>query len=157
MLPLLHGNVNGSKAIIREFQECWRGRAGLPSPPDSLAGSSEDSVPSKYRLKRLISESAVYEKRPALRRWCWYVHEAVLKRFSREELPVPCQWSYITQVPYAGREEAGTAGTGGGSTHSTPLSSSSSPAASGSAKRKQKGSMSITKFMRRSKGAEQVG
>ncbi|XP_058870000.1 chromatin assembly factor 1 subunit A-like isoform X1 [Acipenser ruthenus] len=155
MLPLLHGNVNGSKAIIREFQECWRGRAGLPSPPDSLAGSSEDSVPSKYRLKRLISESAVYEKRPALRRWCWYVHEAVLKRFSREELPVPCQWSYITQVPYAGREEAGTAGTGGGSTHSTPLSSSSSPAASGSAKRKQKGSMSITKFMRRSKGAEQ--
>ncbi|MGH0171391.1 UNVERIFIED_CONTAM: hypothetical protein FKN15_061081 [Acipenser sinensis] len=107
MLPLLHGNVNGSKAIIREFQECWRGRAGLPSPPDSLAGSSEDSVPSKYRLKRLISESAVYEKRPALRRWCWYVHEAVLKRFSREELPVPCQWSYITQVPYAGREEAG--------------------------------------------------
>ncbi|MBN3285997.1 CAF1A factor, partial [Polyodon spathula] len=155
MLPLLHGNVNGSKAIIREFQECWRGRAGLPSPPDSLAGSSEDSVPSKYRLKRLISESAVYEKRPALRRWCWYVHEAVLKRFSQEELPVPCQWSYITQVPYAGREEAGTAGTGGGSTHSIPLSSSSSPAASGSAKRKQKGSMSITKFMRKSKGAEQ--
>ncbi|NXK67198.1 CAF1A factor, partial [Sylvietta virens] len=91
LLPLLHGNVHGSKVIIQEFQECCRrgrfsdatpGGAGSPPPGE------EGGVPSKARLKRLISESSVYEKRPEFR-MCWYVHAEVLRSFGRERLPLP--------------------------------------------------------------------
>ncbi|KGL74371.1 Chromatin assembly factor 1 subunit A, partial [Tinamus guttatus] len=156
LLPLLHGNVNGSKVIIQEFQECCRqglfsdegGDAGPASPhasrPQTPVG--EDSgVPSKARLKRLISENAVYDKRPKYR-MCWYVHSEVLKSFEQEHLPVPCQWNYVTQVPSAGKEEGGSA-PGGPAPAQTPLVS---------AKRRPTGSMSITKFMKRPRGAEQA-
>ncbi|NXO45271.1 CAF1A factor, partial [Locustella ochotensis] len=120
LLPLLHGNVHGSKVIIQEFQECCRrGRFsdlteggggggegdGSPPPPQPPGGEDGGAVPSKARLKRLISESSVYEKRPEFR-MCWYVHAEVLRRFGRELLPVPCRWDYVTRVPCAGRDEA---------------------------------------------------
>ncbi|NWS30898.1 CAF1A factor, partial [Polioptila caerulea] len=140
LLPLLHGNVHGSKVIIQEFQECWRqGRFG--SPAAAPAGGEDGGVPSKARLKRLISESSVYEKRPEFR-MCWYVHAQVLRSFGREQLPVPCRWSYLTQVPCTGRDE--------GSGAPAP------PPAPPAPKRKAVGSMSITKFMKRPRGAEQV-
>uniref|UniRef100_A0A8C4TCC5 Chromatin assembly factor 1 subunit A n=1 Tax=Erpetoichthys calabaricus TaxID=27687 RepID=A0A8C4TCC5_ERPCA len=158
LLPLLHGNVNGSKAIIQEFQECCR-RNSLPSStppegsnspqsPESPLAVGEESVPSKYRLKRLISENAVYEKRSTLRRSCWYVHDEVLKRFSQESLPVPCQWNYVTQVPFSNREDGTVFQTGTGNMPNTPLSAAST-------KRKPVGSMSITKFMKKSSDPEQ--
>ncbi|XP_066061791.1 chromatin assembly factor 1 subunit A isoform X2 [Chamaea fasciata] len=152
LLPLLHGNVHGSKVIIQEFQECCRrGRfsdvtegGGDGSPPEAQPPPGEDSgVPSKARLKRIISESSVYEKRPEFR-MCWYVHAEVLRSFGHEQLPVPCQWSYVTQVPCTGREE----GTGPGLAVPQPTP----PAA----KRKAMASMSITKFMKRPRDAEQV-
>ncbi|XP_021563694.1 chromatin assembly factor 1 subunit A [Carlito syrichta] len=115
LLPLLHGNVNGSKAIIREFQEhCRRGLlrrdAGSPpgpacSRPQTPPAGEDAAVPSKARLKRLISENSVYEKRPDFR-MCWYVHPQVLQSFDQEHLPVPCQWSYVTMVPAAPREDS---------------------------------------------------
>ncbi|XP_061871195.1 chromatin assembly factor 1 subunit A isoform X2 [Colius striatus] len=158
LLPLLHGNVNGSKVIIQEFQECCR--QGLlseaaaaaegsdtspasPSRPQTPLG--EDSrVPSKARLKRIISENSVYEKRPEYR-MCWYVHPEVLKSFAQEHLPVPCQWNYVTQVPSSGKEEGGSV-PGVAVLQTTPTS----------VKRKSTGSMSITKFMKRPRDAEQA-
>ncbi|NXU99403.1 CAF1A factor, partial [Cettia cetti] len=150
LLPLLHGNVHGSKVIIQEFQECCRrGRfsdvtegSSEQSPPQGQPPPGEDSgVPSKARLKRIISESSVYEKRPEFR-MCWYVHAEVLRSFGHERLPVPCQWSYVTQVPCStGREEG-----------AVPLPQPTPPAA----KRKAMGSMSITKFMKKPRDAEQA-
>uniref|UniRef100_A0A8C5ZZ60 Chromatin assembly factor 1 subunit A n=1 Tax=Marmota marmota marmota TaxID=9994 RepID=A0A8C5ZZ60_MARMA len=147
LLPLLHGNVNGSKVIIREFQEhCRRGLlssdvGGPPSPasrPQTPTATSEDAtVPSKARLKRIISENSVYEKRPDFR-MCWYVHPQVLKSFDQEHLPVPCQWSYVTMVPSAPREDSGSAPAAGPSQGPpVPL------------KRKAAGSMCITQFMKK--------
>ncbi|XP_074783984.1 chromatin assembly factor 1 subunit A [Athene noctua] len=160
LLPLLHGNVNGSKVIIQEFQECCR--QGLFSDVTAAAECSDTSpasphasrpqtpvgedsgVPSKARLKRIISENSVYEKRPEYR-MCWYVHSEVLKSFDREHLPVPCQWNYVTQVPSSGKEEGGSV-PGVAVLQPTPVS----------VKRKSTGSMSITKFMKRPRGAEQA-
>ncbi|NXX38821.1 CAF1A factor, partial [Tricholaema leucomelas] len=160
LLPLLHGNVNGSKVIIQEFQECCRQRlfsevisatdcsdsspaSPNPSSPQSQVGE-DNRVPSKARLKRIISENSVYEKRPEYR-MCWYVHSEVLKSFDQEHLPVPCQWNYITQVPSSGKEEGGSL-PGVVTLQTTPVV----------VKRKATGSMSITKFMKRPRGAEQV-
>ncbi|XP_073910463.1 chromatin assembly factor 1 subunit A isoform X2 [Castor canadensis] len=149
LLPLLHGNVNGSKVIIREFQEhCRRGLlspGGTHSPPSPASShppsptAAEDAtaVPSKARLKRIISENSVYEKRPDFR-MCWYVHPQVLKSFDQEHLPVPCQWSYVTMVSSAPREDSGTV-----------------PAVS--LKRKSAGSMCITQFMKKRRHDGQVG
>ncbi|NXF83277.1 CAF1A factor, partial [Sclerurus mexicanus] len=152
LLPLLHGNVNGSRVIIQEFQECCRqglfsevtGSPGRPQPP-----AGEDSrVPSKARLKRIISENSVYEKRPEYR-MCWYVHVDVLRSFEQEHLPVPCQWNYVTQVPStgvsSGKEEGGSV-LGAAVLQGTPVPP----------KRKAVGSMSITKFMKRPRDAEQA-
>ncbi|XP_075380687.1 chromatin assembly factor 1 subunit A isoform X1 [Mycteria americana] len=160
LLPLLHGNVNGSKVIIQEFQECCR--QGLFSDVTAAADCSDTSpasphtsrpqtpvgedsgVPSKARLKRIISENSVYEKRPEYR-MCWYVHSEVLKSFDQEHLPVPCQWNYVTQVPSSGKEEGGSV-PGVAVLQTTPMS----------VKRKSTGSMSITKFMKRPRDAEQA-
>ncbi|NWI06334.1 CAF1A factor, partial [Tichodroma muraria] len=146
LLPLLHGNVHGSKVIIQEFQECCRqGRFGHGSPPQPQPPGGEDGgVPSKARLKRIISENSVYEKRPEFR-MCWYVHAEVLRSFGREQLPVPCRWSYVTRVPCAGRDE------GGG----VPGAAAPQPAAP-AGKRKALGSMAITRFMKRPRDAEQA-
>ncbi|NWZ87401.1 CAF1A factor, partial [Poecile atricapillus] len=146
LLPLLHGNVHGSKVIIQEFQECCRrGRFGDGSPPAAQPPAGEDGgVPSKARLKRIISENSVYEKRPEFR-MCWYVHAEVLRSFGHERLPVPCRWSYVTQVPCAGRDEGGTV-------PAVPAPQPTPPAA----KRKAMASMSITKFMKRPRDAEQA-
>ncbi|XP_038019521.1 chromatin assembly factor 1 subunit A [Motacilla alba alba] len=150
LLPLLHGNVHGSRVIIQEFQECCRqgrfshvpeGSSGSPPEPP---GGEDSGVPSKARLKRIISESSVYEKRPEFR-MCWYVHAEVLRSFGQEQLPVPCQWNYVTQVPCTGKEEGGSV-PGVAVPQPTPLA----------AKRKAVGSMSITKFMKRPRGAEQA-
>ncbi|XP_053905876.1 chromatin assembly factor 1 subunit A isoform X2 [Cuculus canorus] len=160
LLPLLHGNVNGSKVIIQEFQECCR--QGLFGDVTAAANCSDTSpvsphtsrpqtpvgedsgVPSKARLKRIISENSVYEKRPEYR-MCWYVHSEVLKSFDQEHLPVPCQWNYVTQVPSSGKEE------GGSVPGMTVLQTTPMPV-----KRKPTGSMSITKFMKRPRDAEQA-
>ncbi|KAM5237846.1 chromatin assembly factor 1 subunit A [Ctenodactylus gundi] len=158
LLPLLHGNVNGSKAIIREFQEqCRLGllRGHEPASPPSLttdaprppAPPEDAAVPSKARLKRLISENSVYEKRPDFR-MCWYVHPQVLQSFAQEHLPVPCQWSYVTTVPSAPREDGGGGGTPVvGPSQAPPMS----------LKRKSAGSMCITQFMKKRRHEAQAG
>ncbi|XP_036625369.1 chromatin assembly factor 1 subunit A isoform X2 [Trichosurus vulpecula] len=161
LLPLLHGNVNGSKVIIQEFQECCRqglfskgsgspdsGTASPTSPsssrPQTPTANEDAAIPSKARLKRIISENSVYEKRPDFR-MCWYVHLEVLKSFDQEHLPVPCQWNYITQVPSTTKEDNGS-GLSLGPTQTTPVS----------LKRKNTGSMSITHFMKKPRHDEQV-
>nr|XP_056699948.1 chromatin assembly factor 1 subunit A [Euleptes europaea] len=163
LLPLLHGNVNGSKAIIQEFQDCCRlglltgnnGAAAAPGSGDTSPMSPNapraqtpinegNGVPSKTRLKRIISENSVYEKRPE-HRMCWYVHPEVLKSFGQEDLPVPCQWNYVNQAPSAAKEEGGNS-PGAVATQAAPPS----------AKRKSTGSMSITKFMKRPRGIRQA-
>ncbi|KAI1230616.1 Chromatin assembly factor 1 subunit A, partial [Lamprotornis superbus] len=151
LLPLLHGNVHGSRVIIQEFQECCRqGRfsdvEGSPPQAQPPGGGGEDSgVPSKARLKRIISENSVYEKRPEFR-MCWYVHADVLRSFGHLQLPVPCQWNYVTQVPCTGKDEAG------GNVPGLAVPQPTPPAA----KRKALGSMSITQFMKKPRDAEQA-
>ncbi|XP_060088643.1 chromatin assembly factor 1 subunit A [Heteronotia binoei] len=163
LLPLLHGNINGSRVIIQEFQDCCRlgllsGSNGAVTTSSSTENSplspntsraqtpvhEGDGIPSKARLKRIISENSVYEKRPE-HRMCWYVHPEVLKSFGKEDLPVPSQWNYITQIPSVTREEGGNS-PGVVATQITPVS----------AKRKPMGSMSITKFMKRPRGTGQA-
>ncbi|XP_051033523.1 chromatin assembly factor 1 subunit A isoform X2 [Phodopus roborovskii] len=148
LLPLLHGNVNGSKVIIHEFQEqCRRGLLSPPSPTSHpQTSNSEDTVavPSKARLKRLISENSAYEKRPDFR-MCWYVHPQVLRSFGQECLPVPCQWTYITAVPSTPREDSGNASTEGpGQVTPMPI------------KRKPAATMCITQFMKKRRYDGQV-
>ncbi|XP_012921464.1 chromatin assembly factor 1 subunit A isoform X5 [Heterocephalus glaber] len=154
LLPLLHGNVNGSKAIIREFQEhCRRGLlsvGGASSPPSPTTPrphtpTEDTAVPSKARLKRIISENSVYEKRPDFR-MCWYVHPQVLHSFNQEHLPVPCQWSYVTMVPSAPREDSGSV--------PATLPGQGTPV---SVKRKSAGSMCITQFMKKRRHDGQIG
>ncbi|KAM5194829.1 chromatin assembly factor 1 subunit A [Mantella aurantiaca] len=146
LLPLMHGNVNGSKIIIQEFQECCRrGIISLgdgsnitvtesSSPNACHQPHSSINIPSKARLKRIISENSVYEKRPD-HRLCWYVHNDVLKSFQQECLPVPCQWTYVTQVNLPSKDECMNAG---GQMQATQ-----------SGKRKSTGSVPITKFMKK--------
>lgn len=147
LLPLLHGNVNGSKVIIREFQErCRRGLLSPPSPtPHPHVPNSEDAVvvPSKARLKRLISENSAYEKRPDFR-MCWYVHPQVLRSFGQECLPVPCQWTYVTAMPSTPREDTGN--TSEGPDQGTPMPIKRKPAAT----------MCITQFMKKRRYDGQV-
>lgn len=158
LLPLLHGNVNGSKAIIREFQECCRrglldkdvgspeSSPGSSRPQTPTAAAEDTAVPSKALLKRLISENSVYEKRPDFR-MCWYVHPHVLRAFDQGHLPVPCQWNYVTMVPAATREDTGSLPAAAGPGQGTPVS----------LKRKSAGSMCITQFMKKRRHEGQVG
>lgn len=113
---------------------------------------------SRVRLKRLIKGNAVYEKRSAFRRCCWYVKSDVLARFIQEALPVPCQWNYLTSGTHVPREEApvATGSQGNSPTIPQPSHTPSSKTPS-SNKRKSAGSMSITKFMKKAADPEQVG
>ncbi|KAL1022960.1 hypothetical protein UPYG_G00034730 [Umbra pygmaea] len=153
LLPLLHGNVNSSKVIITEFQEFCRQPSTLPvsSPQNS------ENIPTRIRLKRLIKGNAVYEKRSAYRRCCWYVNADVLARFSQEALPVPCHWNYLISGAHAPREEAPAATGSQGNSPTTPQPSTTpSSKTPSSNKRKSAGSMSITQFMKRAADPEQV-
>uniref|UniRef100_I3J2Y4 Chromatin assembly factor 1, subunit A (p150) n=1 Tax=Oreochromis niloticus TaxID=8128 RepID=I3J2Y4_ORENI len=139
LLPLLHGNLNSSKVIINEFREFCRQETTSSSPP----------------LRRLIKNNAVYEKRSAHRRCCWYVHHEALSRFGQEALPVPCQWTYLTTGAREEPREEPQAATGSqGNSPTTPQSCSTTPSSSN--KRKSTGSMSITKFMKRCNDPEQT-
>uniref|UniRef100_A0A8C9UXX2 Chromatin assembly factor 1, subunit A (p150) n=1 Tax=Scleropages formosus TaxID=113540 RepID=A0A8C9UXX2_SCLFO len=140
LLPLLHGNVNSSKVIITEFQEFCRQQSASPT---NSSPNWADNVPTRIRLKRLIKENAVYEKRTTYRRCCWYVHAEVLARFGMESLPVPSQWNSITTGANNSREEGPGAQ---GVSPTTPQSSVTIPCSS---KKKSAGSMSITKFMKK--------
>ncbi|XP_020354558.1 chromatin assembly factor 1 subunit A [Oncorhynchus kisutch] len=154
LLPLLHGNVNSNKVIITEFQEFCRQQ--LTSPISSPQNSG-DNIPTRVRLKRLIKGNAVYEKRSAFRRCCWYVKSDVLARFIQEALPVPCQWNYLTSGTHVPREEAPAATGSQGNSPTTPQASHTpSSKTPSSNKRKSAGSMSITKFMKKAADPEQV-
>lgn len=101
-------------------------------------------MPSKARLKRLISENSAYEKRPDFR-MCWYVHPQVLRSFGQECLPVPCQWTYVTAMPSTPREDSGNASTEGPG-QGTPMPIKRKPAAT----------MCITQFMKKRRYDGQV-
>ncbi|XP_048415520.1 chromatin assembly factor 1 subunit A [Stegostoma tigrinum] len=162
LLPLLHGNVNGRKAIIKEFQEWYKQKPSAhmlafaasdssgpvgsdASRPQTPTVDDDLTIPSKAKLQRLISENGVYEKRTAFRLKCWYVHEEVLKKFRMENLPVPGQWHYLTQVQSAVKEE-NTIPAGSGQ-NSPCLGRNTGQCLTGSSKRKAAGSMSIKQFM----------
>ncbi|XP_041705055.2 chromatin assembly factor 1 subunit A [Coregonus clupeaformis] len=149
LLPLLHGNVNSNKVIITEFQEFCRQKLTLSISSPQNSGD----IPTRIRLKRLIKGNAVYEKRSAYRRCCWYVHTEVLACFSQEALPVPCQWNYLTSGAHVSREEASAAMGSQGNFPTTPQTSAT---LSSSNKRKSAGSMSITKFMKKASDSEQA-
>ncbi|TSK53654.1 Chromatin assembly factor 1 subunit A [Bagarius yarrelli] len=146
LLPLLHGNVNSSKVIISEFQEFCRQQN---SSPDGSPQNSSD-IPPRIRIKRLIKENAVYEKRSAYRRCCWYVHSDVLTRFGQEGLPVPSQWTYLTSGAHTARDEStlGSQGSSPTSSHSTSTTPSN--------KRKSGSNQSITKYMKKCGEPEQA-
>ncbi|XP_050951276.1 chromatin assembly factor 1 subunit A [Labeo rohita] len=144
LLPLLHGNVNSSKIIINEFLEFCRQQASSPTQGPL---NFNNSVPPRIHIRRIIKEHAVYEKRSAYRRSCWYVHPEVLARHSQEALPVPCQWTYLTSGAHVTRDEhAGSQGT------SPTTSNSTTP----SNKRKSASSHSITKYMKKCGESEQT-
>ncbi|XP_048470142.1 chromatin assembly factor 1 subunit A-like [Rhincodon typus] len=115
------------------------------SRPQTPTVDDDLTIPSKAKLQRLISENGVYEKRTAFRLKCWYVHEEVLKKFRMENLPVPGQWHYLTQVQSAVKEE-NTIPAGSGQ-NSPCLGRNTGQCVTGSSKRKAAGSMSIKQFM----------
>uniref|UniRef100_A0A672ICI3 Chromatin assembly factor 1, subunit A (p150) n=1 Tax=Salarias fasciatus TaxID=181472 RepID=A0A672ICI3_SALFA len=154
LLPLLHGNVNSGKVIISEFQEFCRQQSCSSPPPSDLSSpqSSAENIPTRILIRRLIKDNAVYEKRSAYRRCCWYVNAEVLSRFGLEALPVPCQWNYLLT---GAREEEAQAATGSqGNSPTTPQTSSTTPSAT--SKRKSTGCMSIRKFMKRCSDTEEA-
>lgn len=104
----------------------------------------------RIRVKRIMKENAVYEKRSTYKRCCWYVHPDVLARFGQEALPVPCQWTYLTSGAHTTRDESTL-----GSQGSSPIASHSTSNIP-SNKRKSGTNQSITKYMKRCGEREQV-
>ncbi|CAN9500593.1 unnamed protein product [Ophioblennius macclurei] len=156
LLPLLHGNINSGKVIISEFQEFCRQQTCSSPPPSDLSSpqSSTENVPTRILVRRLIKDNAIYEKRSAYKRCCWYVHAEVLSRFSHEALPVPCQWNYLlTGAREESREEPQAATGSQGNSPTTPQTSSTTPSSTG--KRRSAGCMSIRKFMKRCSDTEE--
>ncbi|XP_068174945.1 chromatin assembly factor 1 subunit A isoform X2 [Antennarius striatus] len=149
LVPLLHGNVNSSKVIITEFQEfCRQQTSSSSSLPVVSSPNNLENIPTRIQVKRLIKDNAVYEKRSAYRRCCWYVNAEILSRLGQEALPVPCHWTYLTSGAREEAREDAQAATGSqGNSPATPQTSST--ASSSSSKRKSTGSMSITKFMKK--------
>ncbi|TRZ02844.1 hypothetical protein DNTS_026718 [Danionella cerebrum] len=135
LLPLLHGNVNSCKAIISEFLEFCRQQTSESQPTNSL--------PSRIQVRRIIKENAVYAKRSTYKRSCWYVHTEVLARHSKEDLPVPCQWTYLTSsAPMTRDDHASTQG-------NSPITAATTSSTTPSNKRKSASSHSITKYMKK--------
>jgi len=108
----------------------------------------------RIQLRRLIKSNSIYEKRSTYRRCCWYVHAEVLSRFGQEALPVPYKWTYLTTGAREESREELQAATG--SQGNSPTTPQTSTTPSSSSKRKNTGSMSITKFMKRCTDPEQV-
>ncbi|KAF6114724.1 hypothetical protein HJG60_010658 [Phyllostomus discolor] len=69
-----------------------------------------------------------------------------LKSFDQEHMPVPCQWSYVTMVLLATREDSGSVQATGPSQGAPIL-----------LKRKSAGRMCITQFMKKHRHYGQVG
>ena len=97
-----------------------------PSPKNSGDGQERPArrCISKRQLDICIRGMAVYEKRDCYeKRRCWYVHNAVLEKYSLKDLPVPTEWQWITRKNKveevstgAQTPRSGTPVTGGSST-----------------------------------------
>ncbi len=68
---------------------------------------------SKRQMERKIKSIAVYEKREPNKKACWYVNQPVLEQYGLTELPVPCEWEWIT-CPNATPRAEGTPKSGRG-------------------------------------------
>lgn len=54
---------------------------------------------SKRQLEKKIMSMAVREKRSALKKIAWYVHDAVLKEYDMIDIELPNTWEFLTFVP----------------------------------------------------------
>ena len=113
---LVHGNHASIQKLIKEFREFWRlklsgsdSSLSEESPMDvdqkspdvkntsSSETPSKEGVISKRQLELKIKSIAVYEKREGSKRGCWYVHKNILEEHKLTDLPVPCEWQWITR------------------------------------------------------------
>ena len=145
LVRLVHGNCFSIQKLIKEFREYWRlkslGDDNKSTAEHNAAGQSpmevdqqspdvqntstsetpnKGSVFSKRQLDMKIKNIAVYEKRESCKKNCWYVHQKILEEHKLTDLPIPCEWQWITRpnqtpkldaTPTSGRKTPTLAGT----------------------------------------------
>ena len=122
LVRLVHGNPASVQKLIKEFREFWRLKLSgsdvrntedsslaeetpmdvdqkSPDVKNISAGETptKENVISKRQLELKIKSIAVYEKREGSKRGCWYVHQSILEEHKLTDLPVPCEWQWITR------------------------------------------------------------
>jgi chromatin assembly factor 1 subunit A len=92
-IRLIHGNVNGKKYIIREFQ-AYRLKTYYNQP-----GFQEFFVKSvEEKMTEISDYKSCPEEGPLFGKKCWYVKpDAMKEHFGEEKLTLPNQWTYILE------------------------------------------------------------
>lgn len=121
LIRLIHGNVQSSKKLVREFRVYWQRKSQGSSPKKSSTQEADCSMQeedktesdlnisleanqekkcaiSKRQLEMKLKEIAVYEKQQGFNKNCWYVKKPVMEKYKLVDLPVPTQWQWITVV-----------------------------------------------------------
>lgn len=93
LVRLLHGNVNGKKFIIKEFQ-AYRLK-NFHNAPDFLefsVKSVDEKIMEISEWKSCPDDGAMFGKK------CWYVKQEIRQElFSDEQLPLPNKWTYYLE------------------------------------------------------------
>lgn len=117
----MHGNCASIQKLKKEFCEFWRRKTAdsneknevsplrkleteetpmdvdEKSPERNCAETPQKGIViSKRQFERKLKSIAVYEKRDSYKRNCWYVNQSVLEEHKLADLPVPCEWQWIT-------------------------------------------------------------
>lgn len=125
LVQLVHGNWCSFRKLAKEFREYWylkeKGvdikayklskvvQEGDENDGDSSTSPNNDNNTaeesryniSKRQLFKTIKEIAVYEKRSAFKRACWYVNDNILEKYDLTQLVVPTNWVWVTKEPAA--------------------------------------------------------
>ncbi|XP_054707747.1 LOW QUALITY PROTEIN: chromatin assembly factor 1 subunit A-like [Uloborus diversus] len=113
LIRLVHGNPKNRSFLVQEFQNFWAEQNGdsineriTTIPPTTEAEKvgetpSENCVTdlnqiSKRQLSLTIKKISAYGKCPdaSYKKFCWWVHDDVRKKYGLTDVPVPNQWNY---------------------------------------------------------------
>ena len=125
LVKLVHGNTSGIQKLMREFRAFWRQKqngtrdsqddddTNIATDGQGKAKSTENldsniELISKRQLEIKIKAIAIYEKRDAYRKSCWYVNNEYLEKYKLNDLPIPTQWKYVTKTGKPVPEKAPT-------------------------------------------------
>lgn len=93
LVRLVHGNVNGKKFIMKEFQ-AYRLK-NFHNTPDFLEFSLKGI---EEKLNEICEYKSCPEEGPMFGKKCWYVKADVIQQlFGDEKLKLPNEWKYILE------------------------------------------------------------